>query len=247
MIPIGRLGYDPIQGYHGPWNAIFPGLSDQETCASYRLGMTDDKPDRPTPRIDLDESFEVSWLLGTQFHLGLVPGRSGYAEVLGGMAESVRDRAMGTVDRLWSFRPPGRAECVVAGIGNSGSSSGINDLVEGLVTASRLVTQGGKIVALSRTQGVIGPSLQRLTDAGDPRQASAALRGHDADPDSVAGRRLARVLAWADVYLYSRIDRQVVEDLSMVPIENLDDAPLARPVELVPSGQPRRSDTRHGS
>ncbi|MGZ3392439.1 MAG: lactate racemase domain-containing protein, partial [Isosphaeraceae bacterium] len=31
-------------------------------------------------------------------------------------------------------------------------------------------------------------------------------------------------LAWADVYLYSGIDRQVVEDLSMVPIDHLDDA-----------------------
>ncbi len=86
------------------------------------------------------------------------------------------------------------------------------------------MTQGGKVVALSRTQGVIGPSLQRLTDAGDPKNAPAALRGHDSDEDAVAGRRLARVLAWADVYLYSGIDRQVVEDLSMVPIDQLDDA-----------------------
>src|SRR5208283_472707 len=87
-----------------------------------------------------------------------------------------------------------------------------------------VVTHGGKIVALSRTQGVIGPSLRRLSVAGDPKNAPAALRGHDADPDSVAGRRLAQVLAWADVYLYSGIDRQVVEDLSMVPIDHLDDA-----------------------
>ena len=86
------------------------------------------------------------------------------------------------------------------------------------------MTHGGKIVALSRTQGVIGPSLQRLADAGDPKHAAAALRGHDADPDSVAGRRLARVLAWADVYLYSGIDRQVVEDLSMVPFDHPGDA-----------------------
>ncbi len=166
----------------------------------------------------------MSWLLGTQFHLGLVPGRSGLAEVWGGLAEPVRDVAKGALDRLWSFRPPTRAECVVAGIGSPGTPAGIDDLVEGLVTAARLVTQGGKVVALSRTQGVIGPSLQRLTDAGDPKNAPAALRGHDSDEDAVAGRRLARVLAWADVYLYSGFDRQVVEDLSMVPIDHLDDA-----------------------
>ena len=224
VIPVGRLGYDPILGYRGPWSAIFPSLSDQETRASYRQGMAGDAPGQLTPRPELDETFEVSWLLGTQFHLGLVPGRSGLAEALGGLAEPLRDLAIGAIDRLWSFRPPTRAECVVAGIGSPGVPTGIDELVEGLVTASRLVTHGGKIVALSRTQGVIGPSLRRLSDAGDPKNAPAALRGHDADPDSVAGRRLAQVLAWADVYLYSGIDRQVVEDLSMVPIDHLDDA-----------------------
>jgi hypothetical protein len=224
VVPVGRLGYDPILGYRGPWSAIFPSLSDQETLASYRQAMTDDPLGRLTPRPKLDESFEVSWLLGTQFHLGLLPSRSGLAEAWGGLAERLRDRAIGAIDRLWSFRPPARAECVVAGIGSPGIPAEIDELVEGLVTASRLVTHGGKIVALSRTQGVIGPSLQRLIDAGDPKNASAALRGHDADPDSVAGRRLARVLAWADVYLYSGIDPQVVEDLSMVPIDHLDDA-----------------------
>ncbi|MGA2703312.1 MAG: lactate racemase domain-containing protein [Isosphaeraceae bacterium] len=224
VIPVGRLGYDPILGYRGPWSAIFPGLSNQETRASYRQTLADDAPEQRTPRPELDETFEVSWLLGTQFHLGLVPGRSGLAEAWGGLAEPVRDLAIGAIDRLWSFRPPTRAECVVAGIGSPGVPTGIDELVEGLVTASRLVTHGGKIVALSRTQGLIGPSLRRLTDAGDPKNAPAALRGHDSDPDSVAGRRLARVLAWADVYLYSGIDRQVVEDLSMVPIDHLDDA-----------------------
>ena len=56
------------------------------------------------------------------------------------------------------------------------------------------------------------------------RYVGAMLRGHDADLDSVAGRRLAQVLAWADVYLYSSIDPQVVEDLSMIPIDHPGDA-----------------------
>jgi hypothetical protein len=113
---------------------------------------------------------------------------------------------------------------VVAGIGRPGFTSGIDDLVEGLVTASRLVHQGGKIIALSRARSPIGPSLRRLADAGDVRDASAALRGHDSDADSVAGRRLARVLAWADVYLLSGLDREVVEDLSMIPLDHPDEA-----------------------
>ena len=106
VIPVGRLGYDPILGYRGPWSAVFPNLSNQETHASYRQGLSDDAQEKLTPPLDLDETCEVSWLLGTQFHLGLLPGRSGLAEAWGGMAESVRDQAIGAIDRLWSFRPP---------------------------------------------------------------------------------------------------------------------------------------------
>jgi nickel-dependent lactate racemase len=224
VIPVGRLGYDPILGYRGPWSLLFPGLGDQESAASYRHRLTDDPPGRIAPRIRLEEPFEVSWLLGTQFHLGLLPGVSGLVEAVAGLAEPVRDRGIQSVDENWLFQPPARAECVVAGIGASGMDAGIAELVEGLVTASRLVTHGGRIVALSRASGSIGPSLSRLVDSGDARDAAAALRGHEADPDSVAGRRLAQVLAWADVYLLSGLDRQLVEDLSMVHVDHLDDA-----------------------
>jgi hypothetical protein len=224
VIPVGRLGYDPIMGYRGPWSLLFPALGDQDTAASYRHRLTDDPPGRTAPRSRLEEPFEVSWLLGTQFHLGLLPGVLGLVEAVAGLAEPVRDQGLHTVDAHWSFQPPGRAECVVAGIGVSGMETGIGELVEGLVTASRLVTHGGRIVALSHASGSPGPSLARLTAAGDPRNAVAALRGHDADPDSVAGRRLAQVLAWADVYLLSGLDRQLVEDLSMVPLDHPDDA-----------------------
>jgi nickel-dependent lactate racemase len=219
VIPVGRLGYDPVLGYCGPWSALFPGLSDQDTLTAYRHRLAIDPPDRIRPEPRLDEPFEVSWLLGSQFHVGVVPG----GLVLAGLAEQVRAQGIRCVDRLWSFEAPASAECVVAGIGAPGIEVGIGELVEGLVTASRLVNHGGKIVALSGARGSIGPSLQRLIAAGDSRDAARALRGHDADFDSVEGRRLAHVLAWADVYLKSGLDRQIVEDLSMVPLDHIND------------------------
>ena len=79
VIPVGRLGYDPVLGYRGPWSALFPGLSDQDTLAAYRHRLAIDPPDRIRPEARLDEPFEVSWLLGSQFHLGVVPGGLGLA------------------------------------------------------------------------------------------------------------------------------------------------------------------------
>ena len=162
VIPLARLGYDPISGYHGPWRAVFPAWGIGAALDSLRSRNPEDPLDRASPLPTYEEAFEVSWLLGTQFHLGVVPGISGGAEVVAGLAESVRDQGIGAIDRDWSYRSPASAQCVVAGIGRPGFKAGIGDLVDGLVTASRLVDQGGKIVALSRVQGPIGPSLRRL-------------------------------------------------------------------------------------
>jgi hypothetical protein len=140
-----------------------------------------------------------------------------------GTAEVVRDKGTEEVDRLWSFRPESRAELVVAGIGRPGEPSTIDDLAAGLTTASRLVQHGGKIALLCDVREAIGPSLQRLAAAGDAITSPGVLSGHESDRDSIAGRRLARALAWADVYLLSGLDREVVEDLSMVPVDRAED------------------------
>jgi hypothetical protein len=224
VVPVGRLGYDPILGFRGPWSVIFPSLSDEETVVSHRRQVPDSSPRRPFPPPRLDEPFEVNWLLGTQFQVGVVPGVIGPAQTVAGLAESVRDRGIEALERYWRFESPARAELVLAGIGCPSTAAGIADIVEGLVTASRLVQHGGKIVVLSRAQGSLGPSLQRLVNLDDMKQASAALRGYESDVDSVTARRLAQVLAWADVYLLSGLDPQQVEDLSMTPLDHVEDA-----------------------
>ncbi|WP_165224272.1 lactate racemase domain-containing protein [Aquisphaera insulae] len=224
VIPVGRVGYDPILGYRGPWSTLFPALSDVETHRSYRNQLVEDPADQLKPAPRWDESFEVGWLLGSQLQVGVIPGARGPAAVLAGLGDPLRGRAVEVLDKLWGYQVPSGAECVVAGIGRPGSPSGLGELVDGLMTASRLVNHGGKILALSRASGDLGPSLRRLTSIDDVRKASAILRGHDDDVDSVSGRRLARVLSWADVYLLSGLDRGTVEDLSMVPVEGPDEA-----------------------
>jgi hypothetical protein len=93
-----------------------------------------------------------------------------------------------------------------------------------VATATGLVQRGGKIVVLSRAAGELGPSMQRLVAVDDPRVGPSALRGHEADGDYAAARRLAQALAWADVYLLSALDRDDVEGLSMVALDRPEEA-----------------------
>ena len=120
VIPVARAGFDPVVGYRGPWSVLFPGLSQEATRVSYRERLAEDPPPRLTPPCRLEEPFEVSWLLGTQFYLALVPGVPSPARIIAGLAESVRDQAIRAVNDSWIFQVPDRAECVIAGIGAPG-------------------------------------------------------------------------------------------------------------------------------
>jgi len=226
IVPMGRLAYDPTLGYRGPWSVLFPGMSDRETIQNFRGGLRDEHEDRPKARAHagLDESCEVSWLLGTPFHVGLVPGVSGFVEVVAGRDTSVRERGIAALEQHWTFHAGSRAELVVVGIGRPGASATWESLAEGLATAARLVQHGGKIVVLSRARGEIGPSLRCLIDSDDPKRGVSALRGHEADADFLVACRIASALAWADVFLLSGLDRELAEELSLIPLERPEQA-----------------------
>jgi Lactate racemase N-terminal domain len=224
VIPIGRLGFDSVFGYAGPWSVIFPGLSDTETLRSLRSHASDAPPDRTIPRATLVESANVSWLLGSQFQLGILEGVGGIAQVFAGLDSAVRDAAALAVDQAWAYRSERRAELVVVGIGRPGVPVGVADLAEGLTTGTRLVQHGGKIVALSRAGGPIGPAVQRLTQTDEPKLGMALLKGLEGEDDYLAARQLARALAWADIYLLSALSEDDVDGLGMIAISRPEEA-----------------------
>lgn len=227
VIPVGRLGFDSDLGFRGPWSVLFPGLSDRATLKSFRGSAPSGQPSSQgraaPPR--LDEAFEVSWLLGTQFFLGVSPAASGLREVVAGRDAVVREQGIAVVERDWTFTAPSRAELVVAGVGGgAGPIATLADLAAALETATGLVQHGGKVVVLSRAAGSFGPAMQRLAAADDPRAAAEALRGHEDDEDYPIAARFARAAAWADLFIASALDPDVLESLSIVPLERPEHA-----------------------
>jgi hypothetical protein len=219
VIPVGTLGYDPALGYRGPWSVVFPGSSDRETIARYQNLTSDEPAARDRPTLALRESAEVSWLLGCQLQVGVVPGVDGVLRVFAGVESVLRGKALEALDAAWTFTVEERAELVVAGVGAPGRPTSLETLAAGIATATRLVRRGGKIVVLSRAQGELGPALRALRGLDDPRVGLARLRGHETDADFATARQLAASLAWADVYLHSALEAGEVEDLGMVPLE----------------------------
>ena len=120
VVPVGRIGFDPILGYHGPWSMLFPGLTDATSIQDHkgRLRADDDTRHASSAQANREEALEVSWLLGTLFHVGVVAGESGICELAAGRDRSVCEQGIAWLDQHWTFRPPSRAEVVVAGVGS---------------------------------------------------------------------------------------------------------------------------------
>jgi hypothetical protein len=224
VLPVGRLGFDPALGFAGPWGVIHPGLGSAEIRRAFHASTSNPGPSIEHPNHLLAESLEVCWLLGTHLQLGLLDGAEGLLAAVAGAGDPFRRGASAAVESAWGFRAPERAEVVVVGIGETEGELGVEAISRGLAAATRLVRRGGKIVLLSRASGPIGPSLQRVIDARDPTAATAALKGREADPDFGAASRVAAAVAWADVYLLSRLDPDVVEDVGMIPLDRPDEA-----------------------
>lgn len=234
VVPIGLLGFDPIVGYRGPWSTLFPGLSDAETSRSYRGRAASGGATVGERGPALDESAEVSWLLGCLFQIGVMPAASGAAGVIAGAEGPVREAGVRAIDDAWTFRPESRADLVVVGVGCAGVPSGLDDLAGALATATGLVRRGGKIAVLSKVAGPLGPAVGRLAGLDDPiRGARQALKGAEAEPDYLAALRIAEALAWADVYLLSDLDDDAVDDLAMIPLSRPEEA--RRLVQASPS------------
>jgi lactate racemase len=226
VLPVGLVGFDPILGYRGPASLIFPGFSNRDTIVASRslLRNDDDAAHEKWAQANLDESVEVSWLLGSQLHLGIVPAARGFVELIAGRDRSVREQGIAWLKQHWTFQAQSRAEIVVAGVGRASALASLDELAEALAAATRLVQHGGKIVILSHATGPIGPALRCVADAGDAERGSALLRGHERDDDFRVASRIARAVSWADVFLHSRLPRELVEDLSMIPIEKPEQA-----------------------
>ncbi len=219
ILSIGRIGFDPLLGYRGTNSAFYPGLSTLEAVKKAHgqghseLGSDDERPLRQM--VD-----EVGWLLGTQFTIQVIPAaQGGVAEILAGSIESVFRKGRETLSERWTVSLPDRVETVVVAVDEDAGGHGWNQIAAALAVAKRLVVRDGRMIVLSQLAQSPGEGLEILRRAEEPRNAFRPLR-QIGPADLVAATQFAQAVDWGRVYLLSRLDSDLVEDLFCVPIEN---------------------------
>ncbi|NQT11825.1 MAG: DUF2088 domain-containing protein [Planctomycetes bacterium] len=225
VLPIGCEHPPSSAGHYGVYSAVFPTFSDQRTIRRFRSPSSIDARGRPKkkPGRVVDE---VGWLLGIALVVQVIPGPGDRVlHVVAGRAGAVRRQARKLFEAAWNWSAPRRASLVVAAIEGGVEQQTWDNVGRALAAATAVVDDGGAIALCSDLAAEPGPAIQKLAAARAREEAMRWIRKERPD-DALSAALLAQVLDRTTVYLLSRLDESLVEDLDVVPITKAEE--LAR-------------------
>ncbi len=228
VLPVGCLYAEAAAGYFGIHGSVFPAFSDAKTIQRFRgFGTLDGYGDK---KRDLTAEVEhVAWLLGLNFTIQLVPGPGGHAlEVLAGQSESVQRHGRESYRAVWSWPENGRASLVVAAIEGDATQQTWENLGRALESAEHFVEEDGAIAICCELAASPGPGLRHIAQAASRRSGLRHV-SKQRPADALPAAQVAQILDHHKLYLLSRLDSAVVEDLDIIPLAAPDE--LARLVQ----------------
>jgi nickel-dependent lactate racemase len=225
VLTIGCLHGDAAAGYFGIHNAVYPAFSDAKTLQRFRgLGSLNSRGARK--RELTAEADHVGWLLGINLTVQVVPSAGDeVSHVLAGQSEAVRKQGRELYHAAWDWPVSRRAGLVVAAIEGGPSQQTWDNVGRALQAAGRFVEEGGAIAICSELAAQPGPAVQQLA-AATSRETALRHIGHERPFDALPAAQLAHALDRGKVYLLSRLNPPLVEDLDMIPVERPEE--LAR-------------------
>lgn len=217
VISVGPLAFDPVLGYRGTNSVFYPGLSNAEAGERSRgLGHRELGPDDERPLRSLID--EIGWLLGIQFTVQTLPGADGgAARVIAGASDAVLRQGKRLLNDRWRVRLGTRSDIVVATVDGLAAGDGWRKLGAAVEAARNLVARDGRIVIVSDFTAELGEGMRLVRDSLEPADALQPLRTA-APPDMLPASQIASAAGWADIFLLSRLDPVVVEELFITPL-----------------------------
>ncbi len=220
LVVLTRRDYDPLLGYSGSVGAIYPALSDEETCRQLSSGLNNAVPGT-APWPVRQEAGEVAWLLGAPFMIQVIEGSGEeIIHVLGGLADTSK-QGEELLDSRWRVTVNRAADIVIGSLAGDPERHGFAEIAKALACAARVVAPQGRIVLLSQSRPELGKAGELLRQADDPAQALSILR-REVPPDMEGAFQWATAVDQAGVYLLSGLPHATAEELFTVPLDDAD-------------------------
>lgn len=236
VLLLGCLRLKRSLGYRGLCGGLYPAFSDEATIRRWQVPA-----DRRQAAARRKEAAAAGWQLGVRLMLQAIPGGGErILHVVAGDADAVAAEGARLCELEWSFSVPRRAGLVVATIEGGPREQTWDNIGRALAAASRVVDVDGAVALCTDLELAPGPALMRLAQARSLQAAHKKMR-HDDSADAVAAVQMAKALARGPVYLLSRLQDEVTEELGIAPVSDADE--IARLVSraesciLMPSAQ----------
>jgi lactate racemase len=225
VLPVGCLHGEHSAGYFGIHGAIYPTFSDARTLQRFR-GFASLNGSGGRRRELVADVEHVAWLLGVIFTVQVVPGGGERVlHVLAGESQAVRRQAEALHHAAWDWPVKRQADLVVAAIEGGPGQQTWDNLGRALHAAGRFVDDDGVIALCCELSASLGPAMRHLASESS-REAALRHVAKERPVDALAAAQLAHALERNKVYLLSRLNAEVVEDLDMIPIDGPEE--LAR-------------------
>ena len=222
VLPIGCVRDDDATGYFGIHGVVYPSFSDAKTMQRFRgLGSLDSTSGRKRELVGRVE--QAAWLLGLHMTIQVVPGDDGrIAHILAGESGAVERRGRELYVSQWRRAVARQAKLVVAGIRGPAAQQTWENLGRTIRTAGNFVEEGGAIAVCCELDAQPGPAVQRLA-GGESRADAMRHVGRQRPIDALPAAQIAAALERNKVYLLSRLDASLVEELDIIPLETPDE------------------------
>lgn len=222
VLPIGCLRAEDAAGYFGIHSPVYPAFSDAKTIQRFRgFGALNGHSARKrelTAEVD-----HVAWILGINFTIQLIPTAGDRVlHVLTGESEAVRRRGRELYRAAWNWPVTRRASLVIASIEGDAGQQTWENVGRAIQAAGNYVEEDGAIVVCCELAAAVGPALQRMMHASS-RESGLRHVGKERPADALPAAQLAQAQRQHKVYLLSRLDPTLVEELDVIPVAGPDE------------------------
>lgn len=201
-------------------SGLFPMYSDQAAQQRIRAQITPGHAARGLTRAR-ELVHDAQRLLGAVFSLTLVPAAAGQvASVYAGEMVAVHAAGHAAAQQAWGSSVAQRCDLVIAAIDEAASQGGWHFIGRALAAAARIVTSGGAIAIGSDLRAALGPALRAIKGAENAHQILRRLERKPPE-DWFVARQLVDALDHARIYLLSRMEESIVEELGLAYVRDV--------------------------
>ncbi|MDD4787710.1 MAG: lactate racemase domain-containing protein [Pirellulales bacterium] len=219
VLPIGCAHGRAVPGQFGLHSAIYPTFADYQAQARFRSPQALGARGRHRKGF-VDAVAEIGWLLGIAFTVQVIPGAGGaFHQVVAGSPDQVRRRVRAVYDQTWRWDVPRRAGVVVVGIEGGPEQQTWANVARALTAAMDCVRDEGTVIVCCEVAEAPGEAVESLRAARSHQQAVRAMTNKPPD-DALTAVQLARAIERVNLFLRSRLDPDMLEDLLIGAIQS---------------------------